>query len=508
MGLIQNLLNVFSFLLILTLSFASSRATQIEILNNCTYTVWAAANPGGGKQLKQGETYTLSNITSSGRIWGRTKCAFDREGHGKCESGDCEGRLHCQANGRAPNTLAQYSLNQRNNDVFYISVVEGFNIPMEFSVSPSSPPSSSSNCSNAISECTADVNGACPMELRDPAGCNNPCTVFRNNQFCCNSGMSICKPTSYSEFFKDLCQDAFTFPYDFDQRNTCPTGTNYNVVFCPSQSTKTGMIIVYWGQSGNEGSLADTCATGNYGVVNIAFLNTFGSGQTPSLNLAGHCDPTTNGCTRLSNDVKACQSKGIKVMLSIGGGVGSYNLSSAEDARVIADYLWNNFLGGQSDSRPLGDAVLDGIDFDIVGGTTRYWDELAKALIAYSQQMNKVYLCASPQCPFPDAWLGSALNTGLFDFLSVQFYNNPPCEYSGNAQDLKSYWSKWMSIPAGQIFLGLPASPEASGSGYIPPDVLSSKVLPSIKRSPKYGGVTLWSKQYDNGYSSAIKPNV
>lgn len=65
-----------------------------------------------------------------------------------------------------------------------------------------------------------------------------------------------------------------------------------------------------------------------------------------------------------------------------------------------------------------------------------------------------------------------------------------------------------MSIPAGQIFLGLPASPEASGSGYIPPDVLSSKVLPSIKRSAKYGGVTLWSKQYDKGYSSAIKPNV
>lgn len=98
------------------------------------------------------------------------------------------------------------------------------------------------------------------------------------------------------------------------------------------------MIIVYWGQNGNEGSLADTCATGNYGVVNIAFLNTFGSGQTPSLNLAGHCDPTTNGCSRLSNDVKACQSKGIKVMLSIGGGGGSYNLSSAEDAR------YNKFL--------------------------------------------------------------------------------------------------------------------------------------------------------------------
>ncbi|GLT59010.1 hypothetical protein SLA2020_318590 [Shorea laevis] len=269
-----------------------------------------------------------------------------------------------------------------------------------------------------------------------------------------------------------------------------------------------GVITVYWGQNGNEGSLADACATGNYGIVNIAFLSTFGNGQTPSINLAGHCDPTTNGCTGFSNDIKACQNQGIKVMLSIGGGAGSYSLSSADDARNVATYLWNNFLGGQSDSRPLGDAVLDGIDFDIEGGTTEHWDELAKALSEFSQQ-KKVYLTAAPQCPFPDAWLGGALNTGLFDYVWVQFYNNGQCEYSGNADNLKSYWNdKWTTIQAGQIFLGLPAAPEAAGSGYIPSDVLNNDVLPSIKGSSKYGGVMLWSRFYDNDYSSAIKSNV
>jgi hypothetical protein len=45
------------------------------------------------------------------------------------------------------------------------------------------------------------------------------------------------------------------------------------------------------GQNGHEGTLAQTCATGNYAFVNIAFLCSFGSGQTtPQLNLAGHCD--------------------------------------------------------------------------------------------------------------------------------------------------------------------------------------------------------------------------
>ncbi|EXB51051.1 hypothetical protein L484_023753 [Morus notabilis] len=75
------------------------------------------------------------------------------------------------------------------------------------------------------------------MELRDPGGCNNPCTVFRNNQFCCTSG-NICEPTSYSEFFRDLCRVAFTYPSDFSQRASCPTGTDYNVTFCPTTIDK------------------------------------------------------------------------------------------------------------------------------------------------------------------------------------------------------------------------------------------------------------------------------
>lgn len=171
--------------------------------------------------------------------------------------------------------------------------------------------------------------------------------------------------------------------------------------------------------------------------------------------------------------------------------------------------MWDHFLGGQSSSRPLGDAVLDGIDFDIEGGSNQYWDELARALSNFSQQ-KKVYLAAAPQCPYPDAWLGGALGTGLFDYVWVQFYNNPPCQYSGNADNLKNSWNQWTSnlSGSGQVFLGLPASPEAAGSGYIPPDVLTSQVLPAIKNSPKYGGVMLWSRQYDKSYSSAIKSSV
>ncbi|GLU21197.1 hypothetical protein SLE2022_373510 [Rubroshorea leprosula] len=273
-----------------------------------------------------------------------------------------------------------------------------------------------------------------------------------------------------------------------------------------------GGIAIYWGQNGNEGTLDETCATGRYSYVNIAFLIKFGNGQTPELNLAGHCDPASNGCATVSNGIRSCQSRGIKVMLSIGGGAGTYSLSSSADAKNVADYLWNNYLGGQSSSRPLGDAVLDGIDFDIELGSTGYYDDLARYLSAYSSQGRKVYLTAAPQCPFPDNFLGTALNTGLFDYVWVQFYNNQPCQYSsGNINNIVSSWNQWTSaINAGKIFLGLPASPEAAGSGYIPPNVLTTQIIPVINKSAKYGGVMLWSKYYDdkNGYSASIVNSV
>ncbi|KAK8657242.1 hypothetical protein V6N13_035492 [Hibiscus sabdariffa] len=273
-----------------------------------------------------------------------------------------------------------------------------------------------------------------------------------------------------------------------------------------------GGIAIYWGQNGNEGTLEATCATGRYAYVNIAFLNQFGSGRTPGINLAGHCNPASNGCASVSNGIRSCQSRGVKVMLSIGGGAGSYSLASQADARNVADYLWNNFLGGSSSSRPLGSAVLDGIDFDIELGSTQHYDDLARALSAYSSRGRKVYLTAAPQCPFPDSHLGAALNTGLFDNVWVQFYNNPQCQYtSGNINNLVNSWNRWTSsINAGKIFLGLPAAPAAAGSGYTQPNVLTSQILPVIKKSSKYGGVMLWSKYYDDqtGYSASIIGSV
>ncbi|XP_030550487.1 hevamine-A-like [Rhodamnia argentea] len=272
-----------------------------------------------------------------------------------------------------------------------------------------------------------------------------------------------------------------------------------------------GGIATYWGQNGNEGTLEETCATGNYDFVNIAFLPTFGDGHPPMINLAGHCDPTVNGCVGLSSDIESCQARGIKVMISLRGDKGSPPIASKQDAEEIAAYIWNNFLGGHSSLRPLGDAVLDGVDFDIEGGSNAHFDDLTTYLSKYSENGSRVCLTAAPQCPYPDAWLGGALETGLFDYVWVQFYNNPPCQYNSSAiGNLEDAWKQWITIPAKQIFLGLPASPDAAGSGFISVSDLLSEVLPGVQRYPEYGGVMLWSRYYDDqsGYSHAIRKYV
>ncbi|XP_027170429.1 acidic endochitinase-like [Coffea eugenioides] len=77
-------------------------------------------------------------------------------------------------------------------------------------------------------------------------------------------------------------------------------------------------------------------------------------------------------------------------------------LTSIDDAREVASSLWNSFIGGYSDSHPLGKAVLDGVEFHIHRGNPASLDDLARALLEYNILGKKqMYLAAAPQCPLP-----------------------------------------------------------------------------------------------------------
>lgn len=67
-------------------------------------------------------------------------------------------------------------------------------------------------------------------------------------------------------------------------------------------------------------------------------------------------------------DIKTCQSKGVKIILSLGGAAGSYGFTSDAQGQTFAQTIWDMFGGGSSTYRPFGDSVIDGVDLDIEGG--------------------------------------------------------------------------------------------------------------------------------------------
>ncbi|KAJ6586072.1 glycoside hydrolase superfamily [Mycena capillaripes] len=208
----------------------------------------------------------------------------------------------------------------------------------------------------------------------------------------------------------------------------------------PSRSDN---LVVYWGQNSYgathgsdtanwqktiENYCQDTCID----VIPIAFVDSF-SGGVPDLNLGnaslfphGTCDDNgvTGTCASLAAGIQACQAMGKIVTLSLGGGgTTTARFASTTDATNFATTIWNRFLGGSGAHRPFGAAVLDGVDLDIESGTNLGYAAFATQIRSlWSGASKPYYLSAAPQCPFPDEWVGNALDTVWFDSIYIQFY--------------------------------------------------------------------------------------
>ncbi|ORX62708.1 glycoside hydrolase [Hesseltinella vesiculosa] len=197
----------------------------------------------------------------------------------------------------------------------------------------------------------------------------------------------------------------------------------------------------------------------------------------------------------MEKEIQACQKKGKIVLLSLGGASGSYGLASPHDGQIWADRLWNTFGKGTSKYRPFGSASVDGFDLDIEAGSSEGYIAFISTMRAHYHQdaSKRYYITGAPQCPFPDASLGSALDHAWFDYVWVQFYNNY-CNLKGGQfnYDIWETWAKTKSKNKNvQLFLGIPASKSAAGSGYVPLKDLSRSIR-KLKSSPYFGGVMMW----------------
>ncbi|OEL26778.1 Xylanase inhibitor protein 1 [Dichanthelium oligosanthes] len=282
---------------------------------------------------------------------------------------------------------------------------------------------------------------------------------------------------------------------------------------------KTGQLTVFWGRNKGEGTLREACDTGLYNTVIISFYSVFGHGRYWG-DLSGH---PLDG---VGADITHCQSKGILVLLSIGGNgaAGSnsdYSLPSSASAADVADNLWNAHLGGRRRGvfRPFGDAAVDGIDFFVDRGAPDHYDELARRLDGYNRfyrGRKGVRLTATPRCGYPDGRLERALRTGLFERIHVRFFGaDDRCSFkNGGTWGVVEEWKKWTArYPKSQVYLGL--APAESG---VPPDGVKGTVavylkylyydlLPKVQTAPNYGGVMIWDRFSDKktGYGGVVK---
>ncbi|KAG6503927.1 hypothetical protein ZIOFF_036251 [Zingiber officinale] len=177
-------------------------AATFDIVNQCSYTVWAAASPGGGQQLDPGQTWSI-NVnagTTSGRVWARTGCSFDGNGiwvatqhtggvlaepvpkHGLLRH--LVGRRLQRADGLQPN----------RRQLPWGPVRGGHQRPV-------------------------------PGAAAGAGRLQQPVHGVSHAGILLHAGIM---------YFKGLCPDAYSYPQDDATSTfTCPGGTNYRVVFCP-----------------------------------------------------------------------------------------------------------------------------------------------------------------------------------------------------------------------------------------------------------------------------------
>ena len=143
------------------------------------------------------------------------------------------------------------------------------------------------------------------------------------------------------------------------------------------------------GQNGHD-RLKDRCDESpdyvSLSFVNVSPENGNGTGY-PGTNFAAHCGAQwyhkdgrksrlLKNCDLITEDINYCQSKGIKVLLSIGGvfndtdaeHYSDYTVSTRENGVDFAKFLSNAFGTAKADydgPRPFGDLTIDGFDFDI-----------------------------------------------------------------------------------------------------------------------------------------------
>jgi chitinase len=280
-----------------------------------------------------------------------------------------------------------------------------------------------------------------------------------------------------------------------------------------------GEVAVYWGQNGGgtiENNDLSTYCTSSSGIdiIILSFLYEYGNGNNIASGTIGQsCYISPAGepqdCDALASAINTCKSNGVKVILSLGGASGAYSLQSQSEAETIGQNLWEAYGNTANGSvpRPFGTTFVDGWDFDIESNSgNEYYQYMISTLRSNfaSDSGNTYYITGAPQCPIPEPNMEEIITNATFDYLWVQFYNNPSCS---NPNEIN--YDAWVDLITGgpsadaKIFIGVPASTTAAtgtSSGaeyYFEPSALAT-VVSEHDSNAHWGGIMMWSAGFSD----------
>jgi chitinase len=282
-----------------------------------------------------------------------------------------------------------------------------------------------------------------------------------------------------------------------------------------------GQNVVYWGQNGGgtveNNDLSTYCSSSaGIDIVVLAFLYEYGNGNTIASGTIGQsCYISTAGegqnCDDLASAISTCQSNGVKVILSLGGAAGAHSLSSSSEASTIGQNLWDAYgnAGNGSVPRPFGSTFVNGWDFDIESnsGNQNYGDLITTLRGNFaSDSSNTYYITGAPQCPIPEPNMQEIITAAQFDYLWVQFYNNPGCSIGGSGPINFDAWTQNVAnTPSAnaKIFIGVPASPDgatgtSSGAQYYAEPSELATIVSNFSSNAAFGGIMMWSAGFSD----------
>ncbi|KAL5229509.1 hypothetical protein ABZP36_028285 [Zizania latifolia] len=209
MAVVHLRLRLLAAMVVALVRLQGGRSATFTISNNCGYTVWPGLLSSAGSAPLSTTGFALAPGASqavaapagwSGRMWGRTLCATTDGARFTCATGDCgSGDVQCNGGGAAPPaTLAEFTLDGSGNlDFFDVSLVDGYNLPML--VTPLSngaaAAASASSGKCAATGCVAELNSACPADLRvasatsSAVACRSACDAFGSAEYCCSGAV-------------------------------------------------------------------------------------------------------------------------------------------------------------------------------------------------------------------------------------------------------------------------------------------------------------------------------